>query len=256
MQHVVSFSGGRTSAYLAWLIKQRYPDAKFVFMDTGAEHPKTYEFIREVDKRFDLNLTCLRTVVYPTMGDGCSFREVTLDECVYDVGAWRDMVRKYTCPSVVGRAFCTDRMKVTPFTKWIKQNVKFDFTVWIGIRADEPKRLKERPNTKYLAEISDFGKDDVVAWWATQPFDLQISHEFGNCVFCLKKGLSRLRMVAQREPLLAQKFLDMLQETNDGGTPIFRGNTSFQDLINGNTAQSCNETENIDVTGWCCDTDS
>jgi len=43
-QIVVSFSGGRTSAYLCSLIKGLHPDAVFVFMDTGAEHPETYDF--------------------------------------------------------------------------------------------------------------------------------------------------------------------------------------------------------------------
>jgi len=255
MQHIVSFSGGRTSAYLSWLIKQTYPDATFVFMDTGAEHPKTYEFIREVDKRFELNLTCLKTVVHPTMGEGCSFRVVPIEECGYDVAAWRDMVGKYGCPSVGGRAFCTDRMKIVPFTKWVKQNVTSDFTVWIGIRADEPKRLKDRPNTRYLAALSDFGKQDVVEWWAKQDFDLQISHEFGNCVFCLKKGLSRLKMVAQREPQLAQTFLDMLRLTNNEATPMFRGYTSFNDLVEGNVVQTCNTSEDVDASEGCCDTD-
>jgi len=255
MLNIVSFSGGRTSAYLSWLIKQRYQDALFVFMDTGAEHPMTYEFIREVNKRFDLNLTCLRTVVHPTMGEGCTYRVVPIEECGYDVVAWRDVVGKYGCPSVVGRAFCTDRMKVVPFTKWVKDNVKSDFTTWIGIRADEPKRLKERPNTKYLAEISDFNKKDVIKWWSEQPFDLQLGHEFGNCVFCIKKGVSRLKMIAQHEPLLAQKFLGMLNETNDGDTKIFRGYTSFKDIVDGNAAQSCSSSEDIDITGWCCDTD-
>ena len=48
-QIVVSFSGGRTSAYLCSLIKKLYPDAVFVFMDTGAEHEATYEFIKQVN---------------------------------------------------------------------------------------------------------------------------------------------------------------------------------------------------------------
>ena len=68
-QVIVSFSGGRTSAYLCSLIKKSHPDAVFVFMDTGAEHPKTYRFIRECDDYFDLkflvqNAPCIYGVLY------------------------------------------------------------------------------------------------------------------------------------------------------------------------------------------------
>ena len=52
MKHVVSFSGGLTSAYLVHL----KPDADYILMDTGAEHEKTYEFIKRVVKEWDINL--------------------------------------------------------------------------------------------------------------------------------------------------------------------------------------------------------
>ncbi|ECH8657212.1 hypothetical protein OY08_05925, partial [Salmonella enterica subsp. enterica] len=48
---VVSFSGGRSSAYLVYLMEQRRKageDVHFTFMDTGAEHPATYQFIRDL----------------------------------------------------------------------------------------------------------------------------------------------------------------------------------------------------------------
>ena len=50
-QMVVSFSGGRTSAYLCSLIKKLHPNAVFVFMDTGAEHPATYDFVRQCNEK-------------------------------------------------------------------------------------------------------------------------------------------------------------------------------------------------------------
>lgn len=62
-QIVVSFSGGRTSAFLCSLIKKSYPKAKFIFCDTGAEHPNTYTFIRQCNEFFDLDLICLRALV-------------------------------------------------------------------------------------------------------------------------------------------------------------------------------------------------
>ena len=63
MKRIVSFSGGRTSAYLCYLMKELYgDDVDFIFMDTGSEHPATYDFIRNVDSAFNLNITCIRAV--------------------------------------------------------------------------------------------------------------------------------------------------------------------------------------------------
>ncbi|STB29510.1 phosphoadenosine phosphosulfate reductase domain-containing protein [Citrobacter koseri] len=49
--HIVSFSGGRTSGRLVREMENKRKlgwDVRYVFMDTGAEHPETYKFIREV----------------------------------------------------------------------------------------------------------------------------------------------------------------------------------------------------------------
>ena len=71
--NVVSFSGGRTSAYLVHLMEQRRragEDVRYVFMDTGAEHPGTYKFIREVVSNWGIDLICLRVDVNPELGKG------------------------------------------------------------------------------------------------------------------------------------------------------------------------------------------
>ena len=49
-KQVCSFSGGRTSAYLCKLLLEKFgkDNVEFVFMDTGAEHPETYSFIKKM----------------------------------------------------------------------------------------------------------------------------------------------------------------------------------------------------------------
>ena len=67
--NVVSFSGGRTSAFLVYLMEmERHlygADVHYVFMDTGAEHPKTYEFVRNLVTRWNIPLVCIRMVALP-----------------------------------------------------------------------------------------------------------------------------------------------------------------------------------------------
>ncbi|BDG84250.1 TPA: hypothetical protein OPR07_000196 [Citrobacter koseri] len=54
--HVVSFSGGRTSGRLVREMENKRKlgwDVRFVFMDTGAEHPETYKrWVKEAIERY------------------------------------------------------------------------------------------------------------------------------------------------------------------------------------------------------------
>lgn len=74
MKNIASFSGGRSSAYMVYQLMRLHPDTDFIFMDTGAEHPKTYEFIKNIVKHWGIKLTCLRVVVNPELGSGNSHR--------------------------------------------------------------------------------------------------------------------------------------------------------------------------------------
>jgi len=209
-QPVVSFSGGRTSAYLCSLIKKLHPEAVFVFMDTGAEHPATYDFVRKCNDYFGLNLICLRTVVNMEHGVGVGYRVISIDEIGHDLQPWRDMCSKYSTPYVHG-AFCTDRMKTTPCKKYLDDAYGMgNYHIWLGMRIDEPRRTKPREGYSYLADISDFEKQDVLDWWAKMPFDLQIKEHLGNCVFCIKKGINKVALAAKDEPKLADKFIKMI----------------------------------------------
>ena len=209
-QPVVSFSGGRTSAYLCSLIKQLHPDAVFVFMDTGAEHEATYEFIRQCNDLFCLNLVCLRTKVNMEHGVGVGYSVIDIDEIGHDLKPWRDMSLKYGLP-YKGGEFCTDRMKTTPCKKYLDDAYGMgNYHIWLGMRIDEPRRTKPRDGFSYLADISDFEKQDVLDWWAKMPFDLQIKEHLGNCVFCIKKGINKVALAAKDEPKLADKFIKMI----------------------------------------------
>lgn len=103
---------------------------------------------------------------------------------------------------------------------------KGNYTRWLGIRADEPKRLpidlleklglpvhakatNRKDSFMYLADISHFTKDDVLDFWEAQPFDLGIPEHLGNCTFCIKKGLNKVALAAKDEPEQAIKFIEV-----------------------------------------------
>lgn len=199
MKNVASFSGGRSSAYMVYQLMHTHPDTDFIFMDTGAEHPKTYEFIKNIVEHWRIKLTCLRVVVNPELGQANSYREITLDELTQDLQPFRDVCYKYGLP-YLGGAFCTRTMKLEPFTRYCNDKYgKNNYQTWLGIRADEPRRLKPTEGYKYLADISDFDKRDIINWWRNQPFDLDIPEHLGNCVFCIKKSISKIALATRDE---------------------------------------------------------
>lgn len=215
MPNVVSFSGGRTSAYLVYKMEEMrkagdIDDVHYVFMDTGAEHPKTYAFIRNVVEHFGINLVCLRADVIQEQGKSASYTEVSLDECKPDLQPWYDYTKKYGMAHVT-MPKCTDVMKIKPFEKWcIDKFGKKNYTTWLGIRFDEQKRIKDVEGMRYLAEISLKDKQDILDWWSDMPFDLNLPEYLGNCVFCIKKGANRIALAQRDAPDLADDWREMV----------------------------------------------
>jgi hypothetical protein len=232
MKNVVSLSGGRTSAYLAHLMKDRDPETEFIFMDTGAEHPKTYEFIRNIIKHWKIKLTCLRVIPNPEMNKPSTYEILSASQIGPDLEPWKRMLKKYGHP-YVGGAFCTDRMKTVPFIKYCDERFgRGNYTTWLGMRIDEPKRITPKPGIRYLAEISDFEKQDVIDWWRDQPFDLEIQEHLGNCVFCIKKSIQKVALAAKDEPELAANFIHTLQTFDVKPDKVmYRNNNSLEQVI-------------------------
>jgi len=104
-------------------------------------------------------------------------------------------------------ALCTEKMKTIPLNKYLDQMFgKGNHVRWLGMRVDEPARLKqigkatELRNHFYLAEITDFTKEDVIDWWSEMPFDLRIEEHLGNCIFCIKKSTKKVALAERDEP--------------------------------------------------------
>lgn len=269
--HVVSFSGGRTSAYLVYLIEQMRKsgewqgEVEYVFMDTGAEHPKTYEFIKKCVDHFGISLTCLQGDFEQPVGVGHSYKVVPIESLKHDMinGPFGRLMAKYGVPTVAS-AWCTSRMKEETHDKYCNDKYgKGNYVTWLGIRADEPKclRVGNNPALRYMAEITDFEKEDVLDFWdkikfkktkvvkfkKLKPikvfywykFNLEIDEHLGNCVFCFKKSINKVALAARDEPELANHFIDAISKANNRlneGSEIpkgvmFRNNNSLQSII-------------------------
>ncbi len=148
---------------------------------------------------------------------------------------------------------CTREMKLTPYQRYCKDNFT-DYKTWLGIRIDEPRRLKKmeskqidffntknkKSNIHYLAEISEFEKQDVLDWWSKMPFDLELkaSDINGNCMFCIKRGVNKIALSARYEPEYAADFIKIIYDDSvritDRKLPsdlMYRDNLSLVQII-------------------------
>lgn len=59
---------------------------------------------------------------------------------------------------------------------------------------------------RFLFEISDFDKKDILDFWEEQEFDLDIPAHTGNCVFCIEKTVNQLSYLCHTQPDIADEW--------------------------------------------------
>ena len=56
-------------------------------------------------------------------------------------------------------------MKLELFTQYCNDKYgKGNYVTWLGLHADEPKQFKPKEDYKYLADIYDFDKQNIMNW--------------------------------------------------------------------------------------------
>lgn len=243
MKIAVSFSGGRTSAYMSYMIKQNYDcELKFIFMNTGQEHEKTLEFVDRCDKEWDLSVVWLEAVVQKGRV-GTSFKIVDFESASRNGEPFEEVIAKYGIPNQI-MPHCTRETKLSPFNKYIKSIGWDDCLTAIGIRMDEIDRMQADAKEKGLIYplVSEFPADKATVnrFWDAQNFDLGLSPLYGNCVFCWKKTTRKHLTIIKESPeyydfprRMEQKYAKVGAAAKRTGEDqvFFRGKLSTEDLF-------------------------
>jgi len=240
----VSFSGGRTSAYMTKrLLDTKPPETRVIvtFANTGLEHPKTLEFIKRCDDEFGFNTVWLEAVVHPNR-KAPTHRIVTFETASRKGEPFEAVIAKYGVPNTKYPG-CTRDLKINPINSYLKSlGIKpSSIATAIGIRADEQKRInrttaKEGNFVYPLADWFPCDKDDVLDWWSQQDFDLGIEEFEGNCAGCFKKSLKKHFLQIKKDPSVYEFHARMEQKyrftgPQDGPRHFFRGNVSTEGLL-------------------------
>jgi 3'-phosphoadenosine 5'-phosphosulfate sulfotransferase (PAPS reductase)/FAD synthetase len=200
----ISFSGGRTSAYMLWRVLQSHggklpEEAVVCFANTGKEHESTLQFVHDCETHWNVPI---KWVEYRP--DGKGFELVNFETASRNGEPFDALItKKKYLPNPVAR-FCSMEMKGVAITK--ATSLESDQTM-VGVRADEPHRIAKMRARGLHIPLVDAGvsKPDILAFWAQQPFDLGLKvnngiTDLGNCDLCFLKGPNQLLSIIQNEP--------------------------------------------------------
>lgn len=208
---VISFSGGLTSAYMLRRILDEglQADVHVVFCDTGKEREETYTFVARVAQEWGVKLW------YLSYGYGPSDERLFFPKgkTPFDL----IIARRRYLPNPTTR-FCTQELKINQIKHFMRflgyrETVgKRSFDTWsniVGLRADEPRRvakIRDRDSWTVSVPLYEAGitKQEVTAFWETQPFTLGLKSYEGNCDLCYLKGQKKRLRILRDYPELGQ----------------------------------------------------
>jgi 3'-phosphoadenosine 5'-phosphosulfate sulfotransferase (PAPS reductase)/FAD synthetase len=205
-RHIVPLSGGKDSTALSIYLAQTYPQLgfEFVFCDTGAELPETYEYLDRLEHV--LGRTIARISALEMLDVRAKPGRSAFDVVLYE------HFNGYL-PSPRSR-WCTRMLKIHPYEKFIGDAPAYSY---IAIRADEsrqgytggskPVLLSEQPNIIPVYPFKDdgVGLADVQRLLDHSGLGLPGYYEWrsrSGCYFCFYQQIAEWQGLKERHPTL------------------------------------------------------
>lgn len=220
----VSFSGGRTSAYMLHCIIEAHggtlpPDVLPVFANTGKEREETLRFVHDCETHWGIKVHWVEWRDTPA-----GFEEVGYNSASRNGEPFKALIDKKGMPPNWQARFCTQFLKVKAMTSFLDvRGLKLGaYQEVIGLRYDEGLRIfkmierNERDGRQCIAPLAKAKAtlSDVMTFWAAQPFDLALEPGEGNCDLCFLKGRGLRKELIRRRPISAQWWIDAEQSVN------------------------------------------
>lgn len=216
---VISISGGRSSAMMLKIMQdngQIEENDLVVFANTGRESEATLRFVQECGERWGIDVVWLEYRNAAPKYEVVNFETASrkdnprpFDELLCS--------RKYL-PNPTQR-ICTAELKIKTIKRYIRHRLKHKGLIdtYIGLRYDERPRVarkKAQNATGKEAEYYHMPLYDMRitvqernAFWAAQPFDLEISSHSDNCDFCFMKGKWQIVRDIRKDPAAVEWWI-------------------------------------------------
>ena len=214
----ISFSGGRTSAFMLYKILEAHdmslPDkAKVVFANTGKEEEATLKFVNECSKRWNVEITWLEFAVE---NNEKISKVVNFETASRNGEPFESCINFYQPSLPNGRTrYCSSQMKTRTMHRYLKSLGWTEWDSFIGIRADEPRRVAKfranpHPESKHETVcmplvMTNVSSKEVGAFWSSQSFDLELPNingktMHGNCDLCMLKPKAQILSLITEKP--------------------------------------------------------
>ncbi|WP_049732843.1 hypothetical protein [Rhizobium ecuadorense] len=214
---LISFSGGRTSAYMLYQILQvhggKLPDDVVVsFANTGKEREETLRFVHECGSRWGVRIRWVEWRPDRKESKYAAFEEVGFNSASRKGEPFKALIDiKKRMPNTFQR-WCTTFLKIYAKDALMRQELGLEpgqYLEVIGLRDDEGLRIlngfaraeTDKRKVRYPLANAKVKKPDVMRFWLgentdpknlthplPQGFDLGLASWEGNCDFCFQKG--------------------------------------------------------------------
>jgi len=245
---VISFSGGRTSAYMLWRVLQSHggklpEDAIVCFANTGKEDEATLEFVRDCSKHWDVKIDWIEY-----RHDDLGFVKVDFETASRDGEPFEALIRKVQFLPSSAMRICTTHLKIRPFRKYLDSIGIHRPVQFVGIRADEMRRvvkIRANPEAEGMERhlpLAAAGVDvhAVNEFWSKQDFNLNLTTFngrtlAGNCDLCYLKPASQILSLIKEKPERAvwwakMESLDLEKQVN-GNKQFSRDRPSYAQML-------------------------
>lgn len=272
----ISFSGGRTSAYMLWRVLQSNgglpAEAMVCFANTGKEEESTLRFVRDCSEHWSVPIAWVEY-----RNDERGFVEVDFATASRNGEPFEAIIRKRNyLPNPVTR-FCTSELKISTMHKRVRSLGWLDkwpdgWDQFIGIRADEPWRVAkirarghstETTKETMCIPLADAGVTvhDVAAFWDAQPFNLELPTYkgrtlAGNCDLCFLKPAAQVASLIHERPERGVWWarMEALALASKPSGAVFRSDRpSYAAMLHNDSAQSVLFSDEEAIPCFCGD---
>ena len=244
---MVTVSGGRSSAIMARHIQtsEKYANYEkvFVFCNTGMERPETINFLKNIEKYWNLPLIKIEGVYSNDLGTGIKYKIVELNDLNMNAKPFSEMIEHKNKGIFNGlpnqdAPYCSENLKTLPAKKLCDNIFGINnYKIAIGFRKEDmPKRISwaeiKEQKQKIFPLLTDFetpiSQLDLNKLWKKEEFKLELHGKFGNCELCWKKSDNNLI----ENIIFGTRFIDWYKKEEEKYNSLsFRNHKSINDLV-------------------------
>jgi len=223
----ISFSGGRTSAYMLKMILDANggilpKEAIVCFANTGKEEEATLKFVNDCSVNWNVSIHWLEYQDHDE--PALRYKEVTYETAARNGEPFEALIRKRQyLPNPVTR-YCTAELKIRTmacflvqtglFANWTKSDVE-NLSGWMGLRYDEARRAAKISDKRRIPLFTaGVTIKDISEFWDKQSFNLELPTYngrtlAGNCDLCFLKPANQVATLIAEKPERATWWANM-----------------------------------------------